>query len=375
MGTLSCVRVFRSKHAFLNSYEGTIVCKTQKFTPLLLTFVFLSLAGQCPADELDLVRAGYAQRMSMIHSVQAVYKLQAVKLAEGSARDLDIFEWTAEGSRWRYRKGQNDMEKVASLTDRGPSIKDLPIDAIANGDELTTVAQMLSGQPQATISTVTKDVFLHSDFRSRMLDYAHDSPPLVVANVLDGKHGHPTCRRGESGDYIISCEVDLDHLIEVEFVPDKNFVVRRIENFYRTNDRFTGYRIEANEFVEAKPGIWFPNSTDKVVIRRSETGDPEAPTGANRCLIVDLKVNEEIPRGKFEVRLPPGTEVDNQITGKRYTVRADGTKTEEEPLPELQVNKTFETTGGNHSISTWIIVLNLVLAAVIGIFLLFRRQV
>lgn len=343
-------------------------------TVVLLGLAAALMPSPCRANDLELVRAGYAQRSSMIRSVQAVYRLQAVELASGTTRDLDVFEWTAQGDQWRYRKGQDDMEKIVSNIDRGPSILDLPVDAVASAEKLTTVAKMLDGQHQATISTASDDVFAYSDFRSRMLDYVHDSPPIAVADVLSGNHGEATCRQLESGLYAVNCTPEQGHDVEITFDPEKNFAVRSIENFYRTNDRFTGYRIEANDFLEAAPGVWFPESTDKYLFRRSASGDPEAPTGVNRCLVTQLKINEEIPPGKFDIELSPGTEVDNQITGKRYLVQADGTASPVEPLPELQVNSTFETTDAKPSMSTWIIATNLLLLGIAGVSLLIRRQ-
>lgn len=330
-----------------------------------------------PANDasLEVVRAGYLQRLASIQSVKASYEFRGVNLETLQLSEPSEFvDWMSQEDDWRYRRNLEDMGKPILDEFRGP------VDTAVKDGVSTTVRPGFHGpteRAQATIAHSSPGTISFSDFRSRCLDFVQDSPPLTVSDVLDDTSNVRSCERLDAGRYSLQYDVEPGCTAQIWFDSKKNFMVDRIDITYTENPRFAGISQEVVEVVEAQPGIWFPREVDLKQFRRDESsGKTIEPKFANRMIVTELAVNESLPEDAFEVTLPPGTEVSNEITGKLVFWGVDGPASEEMPLPNLQTPPEMSLTekDGRSSRSVWVITVNLVLVAIVALIVLVRRR-
>lgn len=97
-------------------------------------------------------------------------------------------------------------------------------------------------------------------------------------------------------------------LMAIHFSLDHNYSVVRI-SYYNAGGIILEYNVR--KFRPIGDGLWFPIECD---IRGSE-GD------INKISVLDVQINQPFDEHVFELEFPPGTRVNDTITGKQYTIK------------------------------------------------------
>jgi hypothetical protein len=131
---------------------------------------------------------------------------------------------------------------------------------------------------------------------------------------------HQVRRVVEAGRELVY--VELEHSTSHRkfwFDPAVNYLVRKLVG--TTKGQPTEFRsvLEVTRFKELEPGLFFP---ERVEARYFYNGDN--PLSNNVVVFADVRVNRPLPPETFQLRLPAGTTVTDNLQGKVYDVNEDG---------------------------------------------------
>jgi hypothetical protein len=128
---------------------------------------------------------------------------------------------------------------------------------------------------------------------------------------------------------------DMNHRenqIDIWFDPTVNYLARKAVVLDPKKGRV---RFEVLDFVEAGPGLFMPRESTMV----AEAGPPRM----TRFSLSNVRVNEPMPDNTFELPIPAGTTIFDQIDGKVYKVDAQGKPVgagEDIAKPEVTIAET-----------------------------------
>jgi hypothetical protein len=183
--------------------------------------------------------------------------------------------------------------------------------------------------------TIRKDDALHSTGYVRLTDRHTDVQNIYLSPIL--RHFRPisptfTCFKLDSlkvlrtddavnGDRCIVLEEKQDHKFwnrKYWIVPDKDMAVIRFAGV--RPDGTTDHQVDTEFRKDARFG-WIPSSWK--AIRCGREGKVFS-SASNR--VTEIEVNTPIPDSTFDIEFPAGTEVDDDISKRRYIVKPDGTQ-------------------------------------------------
>lgn len=188
----------------------------------------------------------------------------------------------------------------------------------------------------------------------------------------------PAERVFEDGRELIVLKLEFapDSWAEYYFDPAVNHLLRKIKSSHVVGTGSSAFTVDASTEVlryrEGAPGVFFP---EDVAYNNLANGKP---LNTFRVLFRDLRVNQPLPPGALDFRVPKDALIDDSIQGKRYQVDADGKQVgESQPLgmpgPPLSAPARTETKAEPRSWSTWILPTSLALLGVAGVLWLVRK--
>jgi hypothetical protein len=148
--------------------------------------------------------------------------------------------------------------------------------------------------------------------------------------------------------------------------PDKDYVPSRIRNLRK------GHLVDHLDIDYRRDEVcgWVPASW---VHNHYYSG---ALSSTTKVDVLRMRLNEGQAAGQFDIRFPAGTQVTDDRTGKNYRVKPDGTMLELPPTGKKSAAPTNQPWNSWYQDHRWLLLgLGLVLAAVVGVSLSWRKRV
>jgi len=129
----------------------------------------------------------------------------------------------------------------------------------------------------------------------------------------------------QDGRDLIQLSVSLPHIqfpemsydFEYYLDPSINYLARKV--IIRINQREDDRtEREVTEFREISPGVFFPTRSKTVHYSKSK------PESTSEFRTINLRVNEPIDESAFNLTIPPGVVVRDEILGRQYKTDANG---------------------------------------------------
>ncbi len=151
--------------------------------------------------------------------------------------------------------------------------------------------------------------------------------PLMLEEILSQSHKiKKITRQHDAGGECIVLEMSVKFdaqstgNFEIWFDPKVNYLARKlIGDFTGPPDRPKVRReSQVLRFVEAAPGIYFPVEAETKFINNDKLTQHDIVTFS------DIRINQPLPAGIFELPIPPNTKVLDAIQDREYEVDASG---------------------------------------------------
>lgn len=275
-----------------------------------LAHVFVSASSA--EDLLEEVRAGNKSSLESIRTLSCRITV-ATPISPIGPTEASTADYWQSGDSWRVRC----------------SVVGQPSDWVRH--EFVTKKVMRSGEKTIFVIERADPDDPHSRFdvygRGLLKLFGPEARPLTLEKIL--LHPHQlgkTTRQPYQGHECVVLKISTDLVagknsdFEVWFDPQVNYLACRLirDSKRRSDQRSVHQESQVLRFTEAAPGVYFPAETE----RKSHTDGKL--TQHDIVTISDIRINQPLPPNIFELPIPPGATVIDEIQDREYQVDALG---------------------------------------------------